>query len=111
MDPFAMTLERRLEVPPSGADAPEEDHGLNYWFWCHPCDTFHFFRVRAAKGRVQQPLWMFNGNMDKPTFQPSLRYASIGCHLTLTDGVITYHDDSKHPWAGKKALLGASSHL
>lgn len=108
LDPFDMKLERMLEIPSSGPDAPESDHGVNYWFWCYPCDTFHYFRTHAAKGAPKQPLWSFNGNMDKPTFSPSLLYRYVGCHLTLTDGVLSYCDDCKHAWRNKQALLGSS---
>lgn len=52
------------------------------------------------------PLWTFNGNMASPTFTPSLKYDSVGCHLHLRNGMLEYCADSKHRMAGKSILLG-----
>ncbi len=103
-------LECMKEIPPGGERNPD-DLGINYWFWCFPCDTHHYFRVKAAKGALSQPLWTFNGDLECPTFHPSLKYPSVGCHLTLTAGVIEYHDDCTHAWKGKKAKLGEETPL
>jgi hypothetical protein len=43
--------------------------------------------------------WTFNGNLEAPTFTPSLmtnRGAPDQCHLVLTDGIISFCDDCWH---------------
>lgn len=65
--------------------------GKSYIIWCEGCQQTHSFDVREDGG---QPTWEFNGNMEKPTFTPSLRYPR--CHLILTDGIIHYCGDCYH---------------
>lgn len=43
-----------------------EDNGL--MFWCPACDMAHRIRHGAGAG----PRWGWNGNVDKPTFTPSI---------------------------------------
>jgi hypothetical protein len=51
--------------------------------------------------------WHFNGNLEKPTFSPSVRELESGegsvtrCHYTVTEGRITYHEDNAHEFAGQ----------
>lgn len=77
-----------------------------YLFFCPGCKETHPFQV---------PRWSFNGDMEKPTFSPSLLVYESGrnraenqapsrktqCHLFLTDGVIQYCGDCPHELAGK----------
>ncbi len=69
----------------------------------------HGFRVGDW---ANAPTWTFNGNLDKPTFSPSLRvfdpasfdgtqFTKTACHLNLTDGQIIFHADSAHALAGQ----------
>ena len=37
-------------------------------FYCPGCEELHHFRIRGADP------WEFDGNMEAPTFAPSLRY-------------------------------------
>lgn len=83
-----------------------------YVFWCQGCERVHPYRV--AKGLTEtndRPMWTFNGDLDKPTFSPSLLvYPSnhpdgtpyqVRCHLFLIDGHIQYCSDSEHSLAGQ----------
>ena len=63
-----------------------------YLFMCPACECMHQFKV---------PQWTFNGDMEKPTFNPSLKYDSLGCHLYVRDGMIQFLSDCKHKLAGK----------
>ena len=104
--------------PEERAAVPEEDMGIDYWFWCEGCETNHKFRTKASKGSNPQPVWTFNGNMEKPTFGPSLRYfhpahknpdgkqiaEKTTCHLFLEDGLLRYLDDCPHILAGKSKI-------
>jgi len=90
-----------------------------YFFHCPGCNMGHTFvtswGIRALQNRVGRghfgtpPTWKFNGDMVKPTFQPSLLYtfsdgvepAQRICHLFMTDGKICYLADSTHQYSGK----------
>lgn len=71
-----------------------------YVFWCNGCEQTHSFDVRKD-GR--QPTWTFNGDMEKPTFNPSLNYGR--CHLFVEDGMIKYCKDSYHHYSGRTVPL------
>jgi hypothetical protein len=43
-----------------------EGNGL--MFWCPGCDGAHMIRHGAGEG----PRWSWNGNVEKPTFSPSI---------------------------------------
>jgi hypothetical protein len=68
-----------------------------YIFWCPGCEEYHEFDNR----------WQFNGNIDSPTFSPSLLYPEkkIRCHLFLKDGIIEFLSDCDHKLAGKNIKL------
>lgn len=98
-----------------------EDNGL--MFWCPGCDMAH--RIQHGDGSGER--WGWNGNVDKPTFTPSVlvRYnhpkghtkdnpAPIGwvgeyvddiCHSFVTDGRIQYLGDCTHALAGQTVDL------
>jgi hypothetical protein len=68
-----------------------------YGFYCPACQELHHYYVA-----IFQPLWSFNGSMERPSFSPSLRMLrGNGCHLYVTDGQISYCGDSRHAFAGK----------
>jgi len=70
-------------------------HGIQYWFWCPACQEFHIY----------DESWKFNGDMEKPSFSPSLRHPDSKkqkCHLWIKDGIIEYFVDCNHALAGYK---------
>lgn len=84
-----------------------------YCFWCPGCQQPHSFRTEATE---EHPKWEFNGDLDKPTFSPSLLCFTTArkngeeiqppiretlCHLFVRDGMIEYCGDSPHALAGK----------
>jgi hypothetical protein len=66
-------------------------------FHCPPCGYTHPFRIKGAG-----PTWTWNGSMERPTFDPSLRIMDPQkpCHLNLVDGQIKYHGDCWHELKG-----------
>ena len=97
-----MTLLRRAEVVDS-----EGAHQYNQWFWwCPACDLAHSF-ADGEKG------WTFNGDLERPTVQPSIltwsngRDNAQGCHVFITDGMIQYLGDSFHTLAGQTVPMVA----
>lgn len=71
-------------------------------FWCEGCKFFHSFLIKT-RSDYKGPIWKHDGNYENPTFTPSLVIDANGpnrCHLTITNGIITYLEDSKHKLAG-----------
>lgn len=79
---------------------------LGYLFWCPACEEPHPFHVGGPKG------WTFDGNLEAPTFTPSLRVLGRGkpgdtdaertsCHLFVTAGRIHYCGDCPHELKGQ----------
>jgi len=95
---------------------------------CPGCGNSHFLNVTPENGR---PCWTFNGDYEKPTFQPSLLERSghyvdpsadcwctyeqrFGekpgfdcyiCHSFITDGMIQFLGDCTHDKAGQTLPL------
>jgi hypothetical protein len=80
-----------------------------YIFYCPGCKHEHSYMIKT-----EGMGWSFNGDMDKPTFRPSLlnrqqimnnqtqQLEDISrCHLFITDGKIDYCSDCSHEFSGK----------
>ena len=95
---------------------PVETNGqvTGYYFDCPGCNGGHFLTVKpyAAENGAS---WEFNGNLDKPTFRPSVlsrvdfdsavNKPSIVCHSFVTDGKIEFLNDCTHSKAGQTLEL------
>lgn len=80
--------------------------------WCPACKQMHGYAVEQPFRNGAQ--WTFNGDGDRPSFQPSMNisigpYGSDGkidrCHYFVTDGRIQYCGDSTHELAGQTVDL------
>lgn len=96
--------------------------------WCPGCMSSHFIPVGAEMG----PNWGFNGNVDAPSFTPSVRIGGnklvrdaegkwtgewerdaagnlipAVCHYFITDGKILFCSDSTHALSGQTIPLPA----
>jgi hypothetical protein len=76
--------------------------GGYYSFKCPGCGSMH---VIPTTGPIA---WSFNGDLEKPTFQPSLLMnRDLGnptvprCHSFITDGAIRFLPDCTHSLAGQ----------
>ncbi|AXF41528.1 hypothetical protein SHAb15599_00176 [Acinetobacter phage SH-Ab 15599] len=72
-----------------------------YFFRCPGCDRLHPYHTNPARYPIT---WNFNGDIDKPTFTPSLMVNqgdSNQCHLFMTDGKIQFLSDCHHSLAGQ----------
>lgn len=93
--------------------------------WCPGCEEMHFIAV----GRQSGPNWSFDGNVDRPTFNPSVRITGkltekvdgkwtgkwirdadgrlvdMCCHYFLHGGQLQYCGDSTHALAGQTVPL------
>ena len=68
-------------------------------FWCKGCNRYHLVNIDESKS----PHWEFNGDYDKPTFNPSILVTTQNkrCHSFIRDGKIQYLDDCYHELAGQ----------
>lgn len=49
------------------------DGGFSIWTWCPGCDTIHPFAVEDPSSKINRGVtWTWDGNLDLPTFSPSL---------------------------------------
>jgi hypothetical protein len=83
--------------------------GEDYSFYCPGCGCRHGCRVRNDGAA---PSWSFNGDMERPTFSPSLLTREYGetitprvCHLFLSDGRLRFLSDCTHHLAGQTVDL------
>lgn len=89
--------------------------GPNYLHWCQGCKYGHVYPTK----RINGPNWDFNGNVEKPSFNPSMlifipeRTDEDGtkspqqttCHYYVTDGEIRYQSDCPHQYSGQHLPL------
>ncbi len=96
-------------------------------FKCPGCGFVHTIPVGLKSGYAQEKLWDFNGDTDKPTFNPSIlvtcgRYVEgwvddgrertdaqkkydFRCHSWVRDGNIEFQEDCSHLLAGQTVEL------
>lgn len=84
----------------------------NYLFhYCAGCESMHQIKIGGDRP------WQFNGNLEKPTFSPSVKMTYDGpqpgeledgrripyscCHYFVNDGMIQYLGDCTHKLAGQ----------
>lgn len=75
---------------------------IGYMIECPACGNGHLFYT-SYNGK---PAWTFNGNLENPTFSPSmLVYAHSPnqkrCHSFVRDGKIQFLDDCEHGLKGQ----------
>lgn len=68
--------------------------------WCPACESMH--PLPAS--------WRFDGNLDRPTFQPSFRQLlqhekGGDCHYNITNGEIVWHGDCWHRRTGQQPMV------
>lgn len=78
---------------------------IGFTFYCPGCEMQHLIYTDSAGDN--NPIWAFNGDHEKPTFNPSLliTYSRnkklIRCHSFIRGGKIQYLKDSTHKLAGE----------
>jgi hypothetical protein len=88
----------------------DSDEIYGYRFACPGCNEFH---LPVVDNRQGGPQWEFNGDLDHPTFSPSiLGRARHGdepsdrvCHSFVRDGRIEFLGDCTHHLAGQTVEL------
>ncbi len=69
-----------------------------YYHWCPACLLMHGLPHEG---------WVFNGDVEGPTFTPSFRHrftrqggGDVVCHYIVTGGTIAFQDDCSHHMKG-----------
>lgn len=75
-----------------------DNYGTCYLHWCLGCQQLHIINVE--KPNRCNAMWKFDGNLESPTFSPSINHPGI-CHYFIKNGNIEYCSDSKHEFSGK----------
>lgn len=86
----------------------DERTGKELVFFCPACQYDHSFRIEKGSHNPDAPIWQWDGDMEKPTFTPSLmvnRGTPYQCHLFVRDGLIEYLPDSVHPLSGCTVVM------
>lgn len=82
-----------------------------FQFYCPGCKNHH--GIYTKEFPHEGPKWEFNGDMDKPTFSPSLRIQNhYGienklrmCHSFIRNGSIEFLSDCTHELAGQTVIM------
>jgi hypothetical protein len=59
-----------------------------YAHYCPGCELLHAFAVDKPFDNGSR--WSFDGNLEKPTFSPSMNIGNNWCHYTLTAGMLKF---------------------
>ncbi|MEO0824925.1 MAG: DUF6527 family protein [Cyanobacteria bacterium J06639_14] len=95
---------------------PIQDNGnsVGYLFECPGCKMPHEVYVKPHTNDLGAS-WTFNGDLEKPTFSPSIRVnytypdpskSGMLCHSFVVDGEIRFLSDSTHSLKGQTVALG-----
>lgn len=72
-------------------------------------DRFYFFCPGCQTRHAVDSSWEFNGDLDKPTFSPSIHVITYEdktlCHSFVKDGNIQFLHDCAHAFAGQTLEL------
>jgi hypothetical protein len=82
----------------------------DYVFDCPGCGYSHGIFIK--KEGYSGPTWEFNGDMDKPTINPSINHTMMSgkvlmhrCHSFVKNGKIQYLSDCTHKLVGQTVEL------
>lgn len=84
---------------------------IGYMMWCPGCKWHHGIWVEKPNERCNAR-WTFNGDLERPTFNPSVLIFHeengqrvTDCHFYVTSGMVQFLGDCRHSLAGKTVPL------
>lgn len=95
-----------------------DDELLGYTFMCPGCKNHH--TIHTERKATNGAIWRFDGNMDHPTFSPSIKCEwtippgwDVGdevpnktlCHSFIRNGIWEFLNDCTHELAGQKVPM------
>ncbi|MGE5679492.1 MAG: DUF6527 family protein [Bacillota bacterium] len=86
-----------------------------YEYHCPGCKHLHSIPTNefTLEGGYKGPTWDFNGDLENPTFYPSVKHKWYEgndqkiCHYFIKEGNVEFCIDSTHELAGKTVPLEA----
>ena len=79
-----------------------KQHG-GWAHYCPGCEEIHHYPVDEPHPNGSR--WQFDGNMEKPSFTPSMNIGPDWCHYYLTKGMLIFSACSGHGLGGKTMPL------
>lgn len=79
-----------------------KEAGLTYLHWCPGCKQLH--PINVEKPNSYNAVWSFDGNLESPTFSPSINIVGR-CHYFIRAGQIQFMSDSRHALSGQTVPL------
>lgn len=79
------------------------DHGLVFAHYCPGCKAPHFFHL--TKPNASGAKWHWNGDIEQPTFEPSMNINRGYCHYYIKWGKIEFLSDCHHELKGQHVVL------
>lgn len=86
------------QVLAEAVDSWTEIYGKCFLHWCPGCKQLHL--INTEKPNRLKAIWSFDGNLESPTFSPSINHVGL-CHYFIRSGNIEFCSDSKHEYAGQ----------
>jgi hypothetical protein len=71
---------------------------------CPGCKMLHRINVNAPNENTGAR-WSWNGDVDRPTFHPSVNISNGQCHYFIRDGMIEFCTDTRHSLSGQTVPL------
>lgn len=85
---------------------------IGYNAKCPGCNVWHSIYIK--KNQFNKDIWSFDGNMEKPTFSPSLLvrwdHNNHVCHSFIRNGEWQFLNDCTHDLAGQTVPMIDSSY-
>ena len=78
-------------------------NGVGYSHYCPGCELLHVFAVSEPFSNGAK--WTFNGDLEKPSFSPSMNIGPNWCHYYLTNGMLIFSASKGHSLTGKTVPL------
>ena len=99
-----------MKLRPYIAHGDADRKVLGYHHWCPACNGPH--GIATGQPNSSGAIWSFNGNLERPTFTPSVRFFTTEsgvehtlCHYFITDGSIVFCGDNPHALNGQTVPL------
>lgn len=92
-------------------ESTRSDGAKDLIFYCPGCKIYHAVVIAPGKNGIGAS-WVWNGDTEKPTFNPSIGTfmgTEQQCHLFVRDGQIEYLSDSRHDLAGQTVPMEDAS--
>jgi len=122
-----VSADKKILYAVDQSDSRVAERHADFVFWCPGCGEAH--GVWTRKKNSVDAVWSFNGDMEKPTFEPSLlirgtrkitdeehakimagvkvTIADYVCHSFVRNGRIQYLSDCTHSFAGQTIPMEA----